>query len=237
MAIDYVKARGHASAFAGTLFLLAIFAITPARASEGTKLSGAALYNLYCASCHAVNLKGSDAPSLRDIGRMKLDFHLTTGRMPPDRAPLPPEQINAIVNYVMTRSTGSTSAVHIDDRGDIQRGRALFIANCSACHGATATGSAIGYGLRAPNLSSATLVQVAQAMRIGPDGMPVFDRFTLTDHQVNDIVQYVKMLQGTTPAAGGITLGNIGAVGEGLIAWILGLGLILIVTRFVGSSD
>ncbi len=70
MAITMSKARGHASAFVGTLFLLAILAITPARASEGTKLSGAALYNLYCASCHAVNLKGSDAPSLRDISQM-----------------------------------------------------------------------------------------------------------------------------------------------------------------------
>lgn len=231
------KGRGHASAFVGTLFLLAILAITPARASEGTKLSGAALYNLYCASCHAVNLKGSDAPSLRDISQMKLDFHLTTGRMPPDHAPLPPAQINAIVSYVMSRSKGSTSAVHIDDSGNIQRGRALFIANCSACHGATAKGSALGNALRAPDLSSSTLLQVAQAIRIGPDGMPVFDRFMLPDRQVNDIVQYVKMLQGTPPASGGLTLGNIGAVGEGFIAWLLGLGLILIVTRFVGTND
>lgn len=236
--------RTRSLAFLGMICVLTIVTTHHANANEDAAGSGSTLYKAQCSSCHGANLEGADAPSLRNVSRMKVEFDLTTGRMPRSDAgsttakapPLLPAQIDAIVDFVMSRSHGSNAQIYVSPTGNIQRGRALFIANCSACHGVTAKGTAVGFGMRAPNLDSSTPTQLAQAIRIGPGVMPVFDRHTLSGAEVSDIVRYVKVLQRSPLQAGGIPLGNIGAVAEGMVAWILGLGLMVIVTRLLGTK-
>lgn len=238
-------ARSRSVTFLGALCALILLTNAHARAAR-LQSAGARLYAERCSSCHGTNLEGSvNGPFLGNVSRNALEFYLTTGRMPAsvpgvqniNRTPLlSPKQISAIAVYVMSRSSGNTQLVHVDTIGDVPRGRALFIANCSACHGATAKGGSVGYGMLAPNLGPATAAQIGEAIRIGPGVMPKFDSHTLSNQELNDIIRYVTILQTHPRQAGGIAFGNIGAVAEGMIAWILGLGLIVIVCRIIGTN-
>ena len=136
----------------------------------------------------------------------------------------------------MSRSHGSTVLPLVDNTGNLARGRTLFIENCSACHGATAQGGSVGYGWTAPSLDRATVTQVAQAIRIGPGVMPRFDEHALSDRDINDIVRYVNVLQTNVPNAGGLPLRGLGAVAEGLVAWVLGMGVLIVIIRLVGTN-
>lgn len=229
----------------GTICIVALVVTAHAQAAA-LPSQGARLYAERCSSCHGANLEGSaNGPYLGDASRMRLEFYLTTGRMPAslpgvqdiNRTPLlSPMQMNEIVAYVMSRSSGSDHMVHIANIGSIPRGRALFIANCSACHGATGKGGSVGYGELAPNLAPATLAEIGEAVRIGPGVMPKFDRKTLSNRQLNDIIRYITILKTHPHQVGGVAFGNIGAVAEGMIAWVLGLGLIVIVCRLIGTN-
>jgi ubiquinol-cytochrome c reductase cytochrome c subunit len=228
-----------------TAFALAILGLD-ARAAATTLDQGQALYQIHCSSCHGMSLQGSPiAPSLREVSIDAVQFYLTTGRMPAlvpseqnqHRTPIfSPGQIDSIVAFVMSHSRGSTILPYVDNQGNLARGRALFMANCSACHGATAQGGSVGYGWIAPSLDRATVTQVAQAIRVGPGVMPRFDEATLTDRDVNDIVRYVNVLQTDVPNPGGFALGGLGPFAEGLVAWVLGLGSLVVVIRLIGSN-
>ena len=119
------------------------------------------------------------------------------------------------------------------ETASVPSGQRLFIANCAPCHGATAHGGAVGGGALAPALDVATPVQVAEAMLIGPGEMPVFSG--LPQGQRDAVVSYVAFLQ-AQPNPGGVSIGAIGPVPEGFAAWVLGLGLILIVVLVVGHD-
>ena len=230
----------------GAVCAFAILAATT-RAQAAPATSGSNLYAIHCSSCHGANLRGSvNAPSLLDVSTNAMEFYLTTGRMPAivpyeqnqRRTPaLSPGQIDALVAYVMSRSHGSTAVTLVDNTGDMAHGRALFIANCSACHGATAQGGSVGYGWIAPSLDRATVTQVAEAIRVGPGVMPRFDPHTLSNGDVNDIVRYVNVLQTDVPNVGGLALGGLGAVAEGLVAWVVGMGALLAIVRLIGSNE
>ncbi|HET8930322.1 MAG TPA: hypothetical protein VFN21_06670, partial [Acidimicrobiales bacterium] len=75
--------------------------------------------------------------------------------------------------------------------------------------------------------------QVVEAMRIGPGAMPKFPAATISSRQADQIAAYVQELR--HPASpGGIDLGRLGPVPEGLIAWVFGLGALIVVTRLLG---
>ena len=61
------------------------------------------------------------------------------------------------------------------------------------------------------------------AMLTGPQQMPVFSDEVLTPEDKRAIIGYLDALH-ERPADGGLALGGLGPVSEGLWAWIIGLG-------------
>ena len=98
-------------------------------------------------------------------------------------------------------------------------GQQLFIANCAQCHNFVGAGGALTYGKYAPALTDATPTQLYEAMLTGPEAMPVFNDGTLTPQNKRDIIAYVTEKRGETNP-GGFSLGRIGPVTEGLVAFL-----------------
>ena len=231
------------------VFVLCIFFSAPclARADGGQRL-----YDQACASCHGDNGQGSNnAPSL--IGKSASDIHLMldTGRMP---AAVPyvneihttprftQAQMALIVSYVQSFSPKPVdSSLPQLGAGNIVHGRALFAENCAHCHGATGKGASVGANNVAPSLMHATVFQVAEAIRAGPENMPRFGSDVLSDQDVSDIARYVNYIQTQPEApnginAGGLSLGHVGPVAEGFIAWFFGLGALILFIRKIGTT-
>jgi ubiquinol-cytochrome c reductase cytochrome c subunit len=96
----------------------------------------------------------------------------------------------------------------------------LFSQHCAGCHQVAAEG---GYlpGAVAPPLTTATATPVAEAVRIGPYLMPRFSRRAINRRQLDSIVAYVE--QARHPAdPGGWSIGRVGPIPEGLVAWFIG---------------
>jgi ubiquinol-cytochrome c reductase cytochrome c subunit len=205
---------------------------------------GRALFLVGCSSCHGLDAQGGNqAPSLIGVGAASVDFQVGTGRMPlanpgaqADRkTPLYNEtQIRQLGAYVSSLAPGpAVPTVNLAD-GDLAYGGELFRTNCAQCHQAAGQGGALTYGKYAPNLGKATPVQVAEAMRTGPESMPVFAPGQLNDHQVNSIAKYVEFLRAPNDP-GGHPIGHYGPVPEGLVAWLVGIGGLVVATLWIGS--
>ena len=67
--------------------------------------------------------------------------------------------------------------------------------------------------------------------------MPRFNEAALSDARLADIVAYVESLRARTPDPGGFDLGYLGPVAEGAVAWIFGIGIIVLFVRRIGSDD
>lgn len=206
--------------------------------------SGQQLYDQNCASCHAVAGEGTQrGPSLVGVGPAALDFYLSTGRMPPAGAPtsehrapaFTPEEIAAIVGYAAP-FTGGTPAIPEVRPENSQRGLRLYLTYCAACHSATEIGGALTGPQAASALDQATPTQIGEAIRVGPGAMPAFAAEVLTDDDINAIAAYINVLQDRDGDLdkGGISLGRIGPLTEGAVAWIVGLGALLLVVRALG---
>jgi ubiquinol-cytochrome c reductase cytochrome c subunit len=215
----------------------------PAPAVAQSATQGRELYLRDCASCHGQDGRGSHrGPSLVGVGGASADFQLTTGRMPLDRERSAPERrppaydqpdIDALVAYVA--SLGGGPPVPVVGPGDLGRGRRLYQANCAACHGATGVGGALTNGRVAPPLGSSTPTQVAEATRVGPGLMPVFGDQVLSAGDVDAVAAYVDYLDAERVDRGGLGLGRLGPVTEGLVGWVLGLGLVVLLARRIGT--
>ncbi len=213
-------------------------------AAPGAADRGAQLYLANCASCHGQQGQGSQrGPSLIGVGPASVDFQLSTGRMPavrtepqPPRRSRPvfsPEEIAALVDHVTSFGGGGPQIPH-PAAGDLNRGRDLFTANCAPCHSATGAGAVLTNGWIAPPLYDSTPVQVAEAIRVGPGLMPVFPSQVLTDAQVDDLTTYVGRLRSQRLDRGGYSLGRLGPLAEGLVAWGVMLVLLVGAIRWMG---
>lgn len=215
---------------------------TPAQMREGEHL-----YSVHCSSCHGMNAEGSaQAPPLRNVDAAIVDFELRTGRMPAE-APHEQEydrpaaftrpQMNAIVAFVMSKSSGEKLLPALQLPGKLESGRRVFEENCQQCHAATARGNAVGYRDVAPSLMDASPMQIAEAVRAGPDVMPPFGPKVIDDAALSDVVTYVEYLQHAKYNPGGMQLANLGPVPEGFIAWVVGIGLLVLLIRRIGSTE
>ncbi len=204
---------------------------------------GRELYVVGCSSCHGLQGEGTDrGPSLRQSGAAAAYYYLTTGRMPltepaqPVRKPpaYTPEQIERLVYYVSILGDGPPIPDVDPEAGALALGGVLYRGNCAPCHNAAGIGGALSYGRAAPSIRSADPLVVASAMLIGPGEMPVFGPPTFNEHEVDSIVRYALYLQ-NPPDPGGIPLGGVGPVPEGLAAWLLGMGALLLAVAWIGT--
>jgi ubiquinol-cytochrome c reductase cytochrome c subunit len=216
----------------------------PLAASGEGIAAGQATFVTRCASCHGADGGGTaNGPSLLNVGAAAADFELRTGRMPFTGNPgtqairKPPafddSTIRDLVAYVASLGQGPAIPDPSVDPAAVSTGQNLFVGNCAPCHGATANGGAVGGGALAPPLDRATPVEVAEAMLIGPGQMPVFSG--LSDQNRNAIVSYVDYLK-TARNPGGFSIGGIGPVPEGFVAWVVGLGALLVIVGLIARD-
>jgi ubiquinol-cytochrome c reductase cytochrome c subunit len=208
---------------------------------------GQALYARGCSSCHGLNGEGGQrAPSLIGVGAASVDFQVGTGRMPlrehgpeaPRKRPSYDEQqILDLAAYIASLGPGPAipSFSEADwQKADTAYGGALFRTNCAQCHNFAGSGGALTFGKYAPSLSSATPTQIYEAMITGPENMPVFGDKEITPDQKLAIIKYVRTLK-TQGNPGGFGLGQIGPVPETMVGWLVGIGLLVLVTLWIGA--
>jgi ubiquinol-cytochrome c reductase cytochrome c subunit len=206
-------------------------------------------YEQDCAWCHGIQGEGtSRGPDLVGVGAASADFMLRTGRMPivtEQRQPQPktpaynPTQIAQLDQFVASLGPGPPIP-SVDPRaGDLGMGADLYQVNCAACHSSTGIGGALTNGLEAPGLGGSTATEIAEAVRLGGQGlrtghMPKFGPEVLDQHQLDSIVRYVLYLQHPKDP-GGAALGHLGPIVEGLVTWAGGLLILVVFIRWIGT--
>jgi ubiquinol-cytochrome c reductase cytochrome c subunit len=113
-------------------------------------------------------------------------------------------------------------------------GSSTFTLNCAQCHQIAGRGGLLSKANVIPSIQNASLLVAAEAMRIGPKPMPVFGTGQLSENQVSAVAHYVEYLH-QPPHPGGLTISGFGPVAEGFVGIIVGLGLLLIVSRLIGN--
>ena len=73
-------------------------------------------------------------------------------------------------------------------------------------------------------------------MVTGPQSMPVFNDANLTPESKRDIIAFLTPSR-SAENPGGMTLGSLGPVSEGLFAWVFGLGLLVGCAVWLGSKS
>lgn len=210
---------------------------------------GKKLYAVGCASCHGTGGQGTtDGPSLVGVGAAAVDFQVGTGRMPAQQpgAQVPKKkviytqaEIDQLAAYISSLGAGPTvptEAQYGPDGADIAKGGELFRTNCAQCHNFTGKGGALTHGKFAPDLEGVDPKHVYEAMQTGPQNMPSFPDTTLSEQNKKDIIAYLNAVNGDdTESPGGLELGGLGPVSEGLFAWIFGLGALIAVAVWVAA--
>lgn len=217
-------------------------------ASTLTVEDGKKLFQANCATCHGLDLQGSESgPSLYGVGELSVEFQVSTGRMPlqaqAPQAPQKPvqfteDQIQAMAAYVQSMAPGPTfpSEEIIDGEGDVARGAELFRINCAMCHNVAAAGGALTEGKYAPSLANTSALHMYAAMVTGPQNMPVFNDLTLSPEDKRDIISSLLYLQ-QNESPGGMSLGSLGPVSEGLFIWIFGIGSLIAITVWITAKS
>jgi len=209
---------------------------------------GSKLFAANCATCHGMNLQGADSgPSLIGVGAAAVDFQVGTGRMPmaasgPQAEEKPPQftqaQTDALAAFVASKAPGPSlpSEDLLTGTGDSATGAELFRINCAMCHNVAGAGGALTEGKFAPQLTGVSAKHIYEAMITGPQNMPVFNDDNISPEDKANIITYLKYLD-DTPSVGGLSLGNLGPVSEGLFVWIFGLGAIVGVTIWLTAKS
>ncbi|GAA3820244.1 cytochrome bc1 complex diheme cytochrome c subunit [Cellulomonas soli] len=210
--------------------------------------TGQKLFQANCATCHGAGASGTDsAPSLIGVGAAAVDFQVGTGRMPMQatgpQAPAKPvqfddEQIAQLAAYVASLGGGPSipTADQVDPtQGDAANGMAIFRTNCAMCHNAVGAGGALSQGKFAPSLLETSPTHLYEAMLTGPQSMPVFNDANITPEEKRDIIAYIA--EQDQPAPGGLDLGSLGPVSEGLWAWVVGMGLLIGAAVWIGAKS
>jgi ubiquinol-cytochrome c reductase cytochrome c subunit len=216
---------------------------------SGSIDSGKKLFLANCATCHGLNAQGSKvAPTLIGVGAADVDFQVGTGRMPAagpgvqiqkTAVQFSDQQISDLAAYVASLAPGPPipDGQYISPSGgDVAKGGDLFRVNCAMCHGFAGSGGALTRGKKAPNLMGVTGRHVYEAMVVGPQSMPVFNDTNIDPKSKQDIIAYLNAVH-TQASPGGLTLGNLGTVPEGLFVWVFGLAALIGCAVWLGSKS
>ncbi|AJE86109.1 MULTISPECIES: cytochrome bc1 complex diheme cytochrome c subunit [Streptomyces] len=241
-------------ALAATGGLYAAFApADKAKAEESAQSltieEGKKLYSVGCASCHGTGGQGTtDGPSLVGVGAAAVDFQVGTGRMPAQQpgAQVPKKkniysqaEIDQLAAYVSSLGAGPavpTKKQYDPSGADIGKGGELFRTNCAQCHNFTGKGGALTHGKYAPDLNGVSPKHLYEAMQTGPQNMPSFPDSTMPEKNKKDIIAYVNAVNGDdTEHPGGLELGGLGPVSEGLFGWVFGLGTLIAVAVWIAA--
>ncbi|MGW6908536.1 cytochrome bc1 complex diheme cytochrome c subunit [Streptomyces sp. NPDC054940] len=242
-------------ALACTGGLYAVFAPADKAQAEETAQSltieeGKKLYAVGCASCHGTGGQGtSDGPSLVGVGAAAVDFQVSTGRMPAatsQGAQVPAKkniysqaEIDQLAAYIASLGAGPnvpSEEQYGPEGADIAKGGELFRNNCAQCHNFTGKGGALTEGKYAPTLEDVDPKHIYEAMQTGPQNMPSFPDTTLSEQNKKDIIAYLHAVNSDeTVNPGGLELGGLGPVTEGLFSWIFGLGALIAVAVWVAA--
>ena len=143
------------------------------------------------------------------------------------------EQIKALSAYVASLAPGPAIPSQSElEGGNASSGGELFRINCSQCHQAAGQGGALTQGKYAPTLMNATPKEIWEAMVTGPQNMPAFGA-TLQTEDKQAIIKYIVSLQ-EAPNPGGLSLGRIGPVSEGLFLWTAALAALIGAAVWIG---
>jgi ubiquinol-cytochrome c reductase cytochrome c subunit len=247
------------------LFLTgAVYAVVAPKEADATTRAlpaqsveeGRQLFLANCASCHGQNAEGRATgngdkiagPALAGVGAASVDFQVGTGRMPlsgpmvqaPAGQPkFTQPQIDSMAAYIASLAPGPgvPSEEAVDPaKGDPARGGELFRVNCAMCHNAAGAGGALTRGKYAPAIGDISNKHIYEAMLTGPQSMPVFNDANLTPESKRDITAFLDTIdQQENP--GGMALGSLGPVTEGLFAWVFGLGILVGCAVWLGSKS
>ena len=251
------KAVGPLLLFFALLGVGATFSVASAQTTtETTKVDrsvqieeGRQIFLKGCSSCHGINAEGAQiAPSLIGVGAASVDFQVGTGRMPMAdmsqqamrKAPIyDAVETAALAAYVASLAPGpeipAESSLNYERDGKTAEGGELFRNNCAMCHNFAGQGGALTQGKYAPTLMGVEPKHIYEAMVTGPQSMPVFSDKTLTPEEKLSIIKWIKAAE-KEPNLGGASLGRVGPVTEGLLAWVLGLGLIIGVAVWLATK-
>jgi ubiquinol-cytochrome c reductase cytochrome c subunit len=220
----------------------------PARKKSTAPLEreGRRLFEEGCSSCHGFDGAGvpGQGPSLSEAGEAAADFYLRTGRMPLDQVgeePLRGEprysdaQIRALDAYVGSLGPGPAIPTVRPEQGSLSEGMRLFGESCAGCHGIGGKGG-VAIGAYAPPLGEATPTEVGEAIRVGPYVMPRFSEAQLDQADLDSVARYVQLTQNPDDA-GGLGIGHIGPVPEGLVAWLAAIAALLLIARLIGERN
>ena len=243
-------------ALAATGGLYTAFAPASKAKAEDTAQSlaieeGKKLYDVSCATCHGPNGEGvsTRGPSLIGVGAAAVDFQVGTGRMPamqpgaqiPAKPPVFDEkETAALAAYVASLGPGPAipGKEQYDPEGltdaEIAEGGNLFKTNCAGCHNVSGKGGALPWGKYAPSLDGVSDKHIFEAMLTGPQQMPVFSDGVITPEDKKKIIGYLDTIR-SEPSAGGLTLGGLGPVSEGLWGWLIGIGALVVATVWIAA--
>ncbi|WP_433505872.1 cytochrome bc1 complex diheme cytochrome c subunit [Pseudonocardia halophobica] len=220
---------------------------------------GRLLYESACISCHGANLQGTAdrGPSLVGVGDAAVYFQVSTGRMPLARAedrgyrkdPAPVfdpgtaqgrTNLAALGAYIEATGGGPETPAETGPEligDDVAHGGELYRLNCASCHNFTGRGGILADGRYPPQLQDATPEQMYTAMLSGPMAMPAFGDRQLTPEEKKNIIAYVLAVRGQNNAPGGYALGELGPATEGVIAFGVGLALLVGVAAWIGARS
>jgi ubiquinol-cytochrome c reductase cytochrome c subunit len=249
--------RSRFSGYAVLLLALAMvgglytaFGAPKSKAADGANQSiaieeGRQLYLQGCSTCHGLNNEGgAGGPTLIGVGASAVIFQVESGRMPlaagvaqapRKKVKYDRTQIDQLAAYIESRGGGPTLPKGRLDDGDLALGGDLFRTNCSSCHNFAGVGGALTRSKYAPSLKPADERVIYTAMQSGPENMPRFSDNQLTVDEKKAITRYVRYITHEAKDPGGAPLGRYGPVPEGLVAFLVGIGLLIVITLWIGA--
>jgi ubiquinol-cytochrome c reductase cytochrome c subunit len=219
----------------------------PAPSSDAA--AGQSLFQTSCITCHGDNAQGvaGRGPSLLGVGSAAVYFQVSTGRMPLARPGVQAVQKQPRFNDRQAQQIGAyieslgggpqlPAGTDLHSGANIAEGGDLFRVNCSSCHAFGAGGGALSSGKFAPALSNASDRVIYAAMLSGPQNMPVFGDNQLSPQEKRDVIAYIQNLKSDT-SPGGLSIGKIGPVAEGVVIFLVGIVVLLFATLWIAGKS